>query len=341
MAKARKCKKLKNGQYTCVVFLGKDPATGKQISQRVTGRDLTECRKAADRVAFEARDHKRSMETFSTAIADFMQLQEPMVSPNTYRDYGKYKRKLEKFFPDFCAKRCDRIRREDVQVVLNRLRKNGLASKTISNYWGFISRILKFKGCYVERPTLPEKTRPDIYVPTDDEIRRLLKAVSGTDAEIPVLLAVFGPLREGEISALEPSDLKGCVVHVHSNLVYRKGGWIRKETPKTVAGNRMVELPQFVVDRIGGEKPTELTPRQIYYRFKKSLKRAELQDFRFHDLRHYCASTLHAQGIPDAYIMRRGGWSTDATLKAVYRHTMADQDRILTDRALTHFSTLV
>lgn len=347
---ARKCKKLKNGNYTCVVFIGKDPETGKSITQRVTGRDLPETRKLADRVALEAKEQQYCKDTFSGAIAEFMRLQKPMVSPNTFRDYGKYKRKLEGVCPLFCEKRLDKIRTEDVQAVLNTLRLEhtlrgktykGLASKTIRNYYGFIVRILRFKKIEIEHPTLPEKTRPDIYVPTDAEIKTLLKEVSGTDIEIPILLGAFGPLREGEISALEPEDINGSIVHVHSNKVYVSGtGWILKETPKSYAGNRLIELPPFLIEKIGDGKPTDLTPRQIYYRFKKALETAGLPDFRFHDLRHYCASTMHAQGIPDAYIMRRGGWSTDATLKAVYRHTMADQDKIMTEKALNHFQKI-
>lgn len=356
---ARKCRKLKNGQYTCVVYIGKDPKTGKNITQRVTGSSLPETRKLADRIALDAKEQQYCKDTLSESIDEFMQLQKPMVSPNTYRDYWKYKRKLISVFPFFCSKRIDKIRQEDVQAVLNALRLEhivpqkkgeeivhkkvkGLASKTIRNYYGFIVRVLRFKKIEIDHPTLPEKTRPNIYVPTDAEIRTLLREVADTDIEIPVLLGAFGPLREGEISALEPDDIIGNIAHVHANKVYVSGeGWLLKETPKSYAGNRMIELPPFLVDKIGGGKPTDLTPRQIYYRFKKALKAADLPDFRFHDLRHYCASTMHAQGIPDAYIMQRGGWSTDATLKAVYRHTMADQDKAMTEKALAHFQSLV
>ena len=347
---ARKCRKLKNGHYTCVVFIGKDPETGKSITQRVTGRTLVEARALADRVALEAKEQQYCKDTFSAAVAEFKRLQEPMVSPNTFRDYGKYTRKLEGVCLHFCEMRLDKIQTEDVQAVLNTLRLEhtvgkkkykGLASKTIRNYYGFIVRVLRFKKIEIEHPTLPEKTRPNIYVPTDAEIKILLKAVAGTDIEIPVLLAAFGPLREGEICALEPSDIVGNTVHVHANRVYvKKKGWILKETPKSYAGNRMIELPQFVIDKIGAGKPTELTPRQIYYRFKRALKDAGLHDFRFHDLRHFCISTLHAQGISDAFLMQRGGWATDATLKSVYRHTMADQDKIMTEKAFAHFKKM-
>ena len=31
---------------------------------------------------------------------------------------------------------------------------------------------------------------------------------------------------------------------------------------------------------------------------------------------------MHAIGVPDQYIMQRGGWSTDGVMKTVYRNTI-------------------
>ena len=65
-----------------------------------------------------------------------------------------------------------------------------------------------------------------------------------------------------------------------------------------------------------------------------------LPHFRFHDLRHYCASIQHAMGIPDAYIMQRGGWGSDTVLKNVYRHALKDKSDEMNDLANEHFSKL-
>ena len=54
--------------------------------------------------------------------------------------------------------------------------------------------------------------------------------------------------------------------------------------------------------------------------------------FRFHDLRHYSASIMHAIGILDQYIMARGGWKTDTVLKAVYRNVINDEQKKFTDK---------
>ena len=62
--------------------------------------------------------------------------------------------------------------------------------------------------------------------------------------------------------------------------------------------------------------------------------------FRFHDLRHYSASIMHAIGIPDQYIMARGGWKTDTVLKAVYRNVINDEQKKFTDKINSHFTTM-
>ncbi len=59
-----------------------------------------------------------------------------------------------------------------------------------------------------------------------------------------------------------------------------------------------------------------------------------------HDTRHYSASVQHAMGIPDAYVMGRGGWGNDAVLKNVYQHTMEKQKKRMADKATSYFSSL-
>lgn len=66
---------------------------------------------------------------------------------------------------------------------------------------------------------LKKKVRADIYVSSDAEIKQLLSSVAGTDMELPVLLAAFGPMRRREICALSSNDISGNIVHVCKNMV--------------------------------------------------------------------------------------------------------------------------
>jgi len=64
------------------------------------------------------------------------------------------------------------------------------------------------------------------------------------------------------------------------------------------------------------------TPAQITNRFGRAITFAKLPHFRFHDLRHYSASIMHAIGVPDQYILQRGGWASDYVMKSVYRNVI-------------------
>ena len=48
--------------------------------------------------------------------------------------------------------------------------------------------------------------------------------------------------------------------------------------------------------------------------------------FSIHKLRHYFASKMSAMNIPEADIMRMGGWETDHVMKSVYRHSMMEKE---------------
>jgi len=76
----------------------------------------------------------------------------------------------------------------------------------------------------------------------------ILKAAGGnqgTDLEIAVLLAAFGPLRRGEISALTDKNVEGRIIHVRDNMVKGPDNqWYIKQ-PKTDDSTRDVEMPHL------------------------------------------------------------------------------------------------
>ena len=104
------------------------------------------------------------------------------------------------------------------------------------------------------------------------------------------------------------------------------GDYVTKDIPKTNSSDRWVELPRHLIDLIGDGEGRIITvnPNTITSKFGK-IRNKLGYDFRFHDLRHYAASIMHALGVPDEYIMERGGWSSDVTLKAVYRDVLEDK----------------
>ena len=234
------------------------------------------------------------------------------------------------------------ITQEDVQAEMNREALTH-SPKTVYNMHGFLSTVLKtYRSDFILRTSLPKKVRPKIYVPTSAEVKKVIECTAGSELEIPVLLAAFGPMRRSEICALNSDHIKQNIVHVEYAMVMNDShGWVIKR-PKSFAGDRFISYPGFVADKLKGihGKITNLNPSQISDRFSDLLDDNQIHHFRFHDLRHYCASELHTLGIPDVYIMQRGGWEDDTTLKNVYRHVLVDREKEMNEIGNDYFSKL-
>ena len=78
-------------------------------------------------------------------------------------------------------------------------------------------------------------------------------------------------------------------------------------------------------------------PGYITQHFPLILQKNGMRKIRFHDLRHYSASIMHAIGVPDQYILQRGGWSTDGVMKTVYRNAISNESVKQNDLINKHF----
>lgn len=334
-----KAKRLPSGSWRCQVFDYTDEK-GKRHYRSFTALTRKEAEFLAADFALGKKDKSGSSKTFGEALDDYIAQRSVVLSPRTIMDYQRI-RKMD--IQELMSVPVRDITQELVQYVINEDAKVH-SPKTVRNTHGLISAVLK-----QERPdfalntTLPKKVRPNLYVPTDADIQRLMEVIKGTDMELPVLLAAFGPMRRGEICALNSQDINGNTVHVCRNMVITpEGTWIIKQ-PKSYAGDRYIEYPDFVAQKwscLSGQI-TALSPDQITNRFSRILHSAGIAHFRFHDLRHYSASVQHALGIPDAYIMQRGGWSSDGVLKSVYRHVMNDRQENMNRIANQHFESIM
>lgn len=356
-----KISKMPSGSYRTVVAVGKDE-TGKRIVKTFTAKNKTELRLKVDEALEKYKNVKAYADTFRSVAKEHMAVNRPITSPNTYREYKSRFNTMSDVVPWFMDKRVYDISVSDIQLVLNaflkphvvKMKKGKSAKvkeyvmdpcgpKTLRNYNAYITGVLKHRGLTLPPAKLPEKQIPDIYVPSDTEMRAVFANVEGDmELSICVRLASFCLMREGEVCALTTADIRGNVVHISKDVAYEDGvGMIIKPTPKKSASNRYIECPQDLIDDIIAQGyVTNWTPKTLRKNFKKLLKRSGVHDFRYHDLRHWGASTLHAQGVPDAYIQKRGGWSTVATLQRIYRHTLADQDKKMTELANEHFNKL-
>lgn len=347
-------KKLPSGSWRCQVlshteeYTKPDGTIGKRkIRKSFTCDDPTKRgKRICEQMAAEWAASKEQSSTaagslkFRDALEDYISSRENILSPCTIRDYRGIQRN---YIPSLMEIKIDDITQDDIQKAIN-LEAVKLSPKTVRNIHGLISAVLRvYRPSMALNTALPKKKRVELYIPSDAEVKILMKAVQGTELEIPVLLAAFGPMRRGEICALEHSDINGNVIHVCKNMVRTiDNRWIIK-TPKSFAGDRYIVFPDDVIRKLPGRpgRVVSLNPGQLTDKFEKCLKKCNLPHFRFHDLRHYSASILHALGIPDVYIMQRGGWGNDGTLKAVYRHALSDKAQEMNKLANEHFEDLL
>lgn len=332
-------KKLKSGSYRCLVYDGMDGE--KRRYKSFTAATKKEAEFLASKYLMEKKDKntKKSNELFCDEMNRYISNKETVLSPSTIRSYKDIAKVLSIDYSYFYKMKISDIDQEVVQKLINDLSKNK-SPKTVRNYHGLISAVI---GSNLKlNTTMPQRVQPDLYIPTDKEIKALVQAVKDSELEIPVLLGAFCMMRRGEICGLDVnSDINGNIIHVHHSLVLGSDKEWHLKAPKTTTSDRYIEAPQFVIDRISEVGHiTTLTPAALSDAFRRVLVKNNIPIFRFHDLRHYSASIRHALGIPDAYIMADGGWRSDNVLKAVYRHTMNDRKKEMSDKANSHFESL-
>ena len=331
-------KVLPSGAYRVRVFAGKE--NGKSIYKSFTAPTKKEAEYLATQYLMEATEKKKlkSDKLFCDELSNYITTKETVLSPSTIKGYKNIERMLKKNYPDFYNMKIADIEQDHVQKVISDLARTK-SPKTVRNYHGLLSAVI---GSNLNlNTTMPQKVQPELYIPTDAEIKALVKAVRDTELEIPVLLGAFCMMRRGEICGLSMSDIKGNTIHVHHSLVLGADKEWHLKAPKTTTSDRYIEAPQFVIDRIKEVGHiTKLNPHSITIMFQRVLDRNDIPHFRFHDLRQYSASIRHALGIPDAYIMADGGWCSDKVLKAVYRHAMSDRKKEMSDKANNHFESL-
>lgn len=337
-------KKLPSGSWRCLIYDYTDD-NGKRVYRSFTsddpspaGKRKAEALAAQYAVEKEQKKHSSDISLFSDRMERYIISKEPVLSPATIRGYRNIQKMLLRDYPAFCCMEIRQISQDDVQRVVNTLSRSK-SPKTVRNYHGLISSVIG--SDLALNTSMPQKVRPELYIPSDGEIRALVDAVRNTELEIPVLLGAFCMMRRGEICALTLDDIQGDVIHVHHSLVLGTDKEWHLKAPKTGSSDRFISAPSFVTDRIHEVGHiTTLNPHSITIMFQRVLTRANIEHFRFHDLRHYSASIRHALGIPDAYIMQEGGWKTDTVLKSVYRHAMSDRQKEMADLANAHFSKL-
>lgn len=261
--------------------------------------------------------------TFRTASEKYIEMKNNVLSPRTIKEYKETPDRLSDSFNELLI---SDITQQDIQAEINLLSKSK-SPKTVRNYHGFISAVIgTFRPDMKIHTTLPQKVKSEAYIPSDDDVKRILTHAKNTAYEIPIALACYG-LRRSEICALTADDIVDDTVTINKAMVLDKDkNWVIKTT-KTTASTRIIVIPSHIANLIKEQGYVyKGHPNSITDYLSSTQKKLGIPHFSIHKLRHYFASKMSALNIPEENILQMGGWETDHVMKNVYRHAMADKN---------------
>ena len=264
--------------------------------------------------------------TFDVAGAQYLRhLEEVMQRKRT--TVQDYRIMLRRHLGPFFGKRpLGVIEPSEIGNYIATKRQAGLAMKTVTNHLQFAHGVFAFslrRGWVATNPVAmadrppAAPADPDIRFLEREELEALLRAAAddylGSLDRVLWLTAAMTGLRRGELAALRWRDVDWTARVIRVRRSYSRGQW---STPKSRRSIRAVPM----ADRVAREleqhfgrsaytddddlvfcHPHTGTPydaSKSRVRFKDALRRAELRDIRFHDLRHTYGTLMAAAGTP-------------------------------------------
>ena len=201
-------------------------------------------------------------------------------------------------------------------------------------------------------PVRPPRPRREEIRPLDrEQVQTFLETVKEDRLEALYVVAVTAGLRRGELQGLkwEDVDLDTGTLQVRRTLSEPKGGYVF-EAPKSGKG-RSIRLTRKATAALREHRKRQLEERMehgagfwvdqglvfpsgvgtpisggnLNRAFKTMLRRAGLSaKFRFHDLRHTCATLLLRQNVNPKYVQELLGHADISLTLNVYSHVLPD-----------------
>ena len=270
-----------------------------------------------------AKGKDESELTFNDCANEYLNSRHNVLSPSTRQGYHAILRRLPDYFKQM------KITEIDQKVIQSYINESALthSPKTVANEHGFITAVFRFFYPDMNFSTrLPKKQRHEPNIPSEDDFKKVYDAINER-SKIAFELTAYG-LRRSEICALTMNDLKENTLTITKAMVQGEDNkWYVKNTPKSDAGYRTVYISADLADRIRAKGSIfDGTPANLSNDFSYAIKKSGVKKFTLHKMRHYFASHAHQMGIPEADILKMGGWDSDYVMKQHYRHSLSHEE---------------
>lgn len=363
--------KRKDGRWAAAVWLGYQG--GKLKRKTIYGKTRKDVQ---DRLNEELRKLKQGLpviterQTLKQFLEHWLENSvKPSVRPSTYHSYESEVR--VHIVPRLGHIYLEKLTPQHIQAYLNERLKSKLSARTVAYHrsllrmalgqaerWNLVSRNV---ATLVDPPRV-EKF--EIQPITPEQAQKFLNVIKGDRMEALFAVALSLGLRRGEALALrwDDIDFQTRTIRVCQSL-QRINHKLEISEPKTKSSRRVLDLPDSLVSKLKEHRTrqledklragehwqetslvfttrlgTPIDPRGVKRQLDALLKKAELPHYRVHDLRHFCASLLLAQGVPLKVVSDLLGHTRISITADLYTHVLPSMKREamdLMDRILT------
>lgn len=268
------------------------------------------------------------------------------IKPSTFESYeGTFRNYVKN--SDIAYLLIFEIKSIHLQTHYNKMSKNGFSSSKIKKLNKLLYQFFEYEineghlkvnpARHVNVPRLKEeiiKNEEDddeeiIEFFTEAQIDLIKNAIKGSDIELLVLFALSTGLRQGELLALRYSDIdfsKNILkVNRTVKVVYtfdnnnKKNREVLFLEPKTKRSKRIVPIPLNIIKLIDKKDTKELVftdkgnvweARKVYRHWISILKENNIEQKKFHALRHTYATILLIKGVDLVVVSRLLGHSS-------------------------------
>ena len=195
----------------------------------------------------------------------------------------------------------------------------------------------------------PRQNKNEMSYLTRDQVEDFLEAAGDSSYKPLYLTAIMTGLRRGELLGLRWSDVDLATgqATIKQTIVKLHDGSLAVERPKTKSSARTVAFSSSVIATLKDHKRaqaehrlklgesyennnlifasasgTPINPGNLRRHFKSTLRKAQLPNIRFHDLRHTHATLMLEQGVHVKVVSERLGHSSIQITLDTYSHVL-------------------
>jgi len=290
-------------------------------------------------------------QTVGQYLATWHETIRPRIAPSSHQRYGDYIKHLTTHIGQI---KLVRLTPQQLQLCYTRMLDGGLSKRTVNLAHTMFKQALgdAFTLELVPRNVAamvkpPRAVRPKITPMDEDQARAFLDACKGERLEAMHILALTTGMRLGELLGLrwQDVDLARQMITVNQNMQRQRGvpgGFVPSE-PKTGHSRRTIGLTGLAAGALAGHwQQMQLeghgdtlvfctlsgghyhNPRMIAGKwFNQLLAKGGLPHvFRYHDLRHTCATLLLSHGVNVKVVSEMLGHASVSITLNIYAHVL-------------------